>query len=225
MTVLISKSSIYSFLLYRYNNRGKEWVDKGIASFKNVSFRLNKETLLSENTEQSGTFYPVRDSCNKKDDPQEQYVLTDALFYHATVSLSGDYINVTITNENSVIIDTQYPREMKRAYTMTDFNCDGKYSYMILRSSNRKDCQKKCQENNGEWSATEFTCTIQQYLSNLCFRVKEQHKTARYMVFVSLFFIIIWPCIMTMLVCCCSTCFAMVLLGAAKKSEDSDKAV
>ena len=173
----MSKSSIYIFLLYRYNNRAKEWVDKGIASFKNVSFMLNKETLLTENTEQSGTFYPVRDSCNKKDDPQEQCVLTDALFYHTTISLSGDYINVTITNKNLVIIDTQYPRGMKRAYTMTDFNCDSKYSYMILRSSNRKDCQKKCQENNGEWSKTESTCTIQQYLSNLCFRVKDVDGT------------------------------------------------
>lgn len=136
-------------LVNRYNYRAKQWIDQGITAFKNVSFRLNKETVFSENTERFGTFYPVRDSCNKKDDPQEQCVLTDALFYHATVSLSGDYINVTITNENSVIIDTQYPRGMKRAYTMADFNCDGKYSYMILRSSNRKDCQKKCQENNG----------------------------------------------------------------------------
>ena len=161
----MSKSSIYIFLLYRYNNRAKEWVDKGIASFKNVSFMLNKETLLTENTEQSGTFYPVRDSCNKKDDPQEQCVLTDALFYNATMSLSGDYANIIITNENSVIVDTQYPRVVKDILTSKGLGCS--------ESDNEEQCAKaSCEKHHGKWK--DWRCTVIWYLSNICFRVKDE---------------------------------------------------
>lgn len=126
-TVLMSKSSM-RWLLSRYNYRAKEWVDHGIQSFDNVTFRLNKETVLSKSTERSGTFYPVRDKCTKEGDPSDHCVLTDALFYHTNISPSGDYVNVTITNNNSVIIDVQYPRVTKKVFTYDDLNCEDSYS-------------------------------------------------------------------------------------------------
>lgn len=112
----------------RYNYRAKEWVEHGIESFKNVTFKLNNIIVLSENTERSGSFYPVRDTCDMEGDPKEHCIFTDALFYNTTIRLSSNY-DVIITNENSVIIDEMYPREKVDVLSRTALNCDKEYSY------------------------------------------------------------------------------------------------
>ena len=76
-------------------------------------------------TETTGKYYPVRDSCNKYDDPAEKCVYTQALFYQSYVSASSGPVNVKVSANSSTFVNQQYESQRTNIYTRADLGCDG----------------------------------------------------------------------------------------------------
>ena len=76
-------------------------------------------------TETIGKYYPVRDSCNKYDDPAEKCVYTQALFYQTYVSASSGPVNVKVSANSSTFVNQQYESQRTNIYTRADLGCDG----------------------------------------------------------------------------------------------------
>ena len=91
--------------------------------FKDVTFEVNK-VVAEADTTATGKYYPVRDTCMKKDDPQEKCILTEALFYRHFISKEkADKIDVTITSENNTIVNTSYAASKEKYYDAHDLDC------------------------------------------------------------------------------------------------------
>lgn len=109
----------------RYNERAKEWINGGMEFFRDVPFEINKVATLADQTA-TGKFYPVRDSCMKKDDPAEKCLLTEALFYKGYVSLEqnpSERVSVEITSSSNTVANNSYPSTKKVYYSASDLGC------------------------------------------------------------------------------------------------------
>ena len=76
-------------------------------------------------TETIGKYYPVRDSCNKYDDPAEKCVYTQALFYQSYVSVSSGFVSIELEANSSTFVNHQYETQQTNIYTRADLGCDG----------------------------------------------------------------------------------------------------
>ena len=100
--------------------------------FKDVSFVVNNNAAEVE-TAATGKYYPVRDTCMKKDDPQEKCVLTEALYYAQFISKeNADKINLTISSENSTVVNSSYAASKEKYYDAHDLDCS-KDTYAYFR--------------------------------------------------------------------------------------------
>ena len=101
--------------------------------YKNATFTVNK--VKAENdTETPGQYYPVRDSCKKKDDPTEGCMTTEGFFYKGYKEISPVSSSVTISVESSgnSIVSKTYDTTKTYHYSPSDLGCSkDTYSFSI----------------------------------------------------------------------------------------------
>ena len=142
-------------------------MDNGIDFFRNASFYLNDiSSKFDVNSETSGNYYPVRDSCNKDDDPEEGCLSTDALYYELSLVLpSTPYVRVAILGDSSEsVVDEEYIASFREVLTPSDINCD---------DDDLSRCDSMCHDRGGTWDSWREECTVYRYLSNFCYRVNK----------------------------------------------------
>lgn len=96
----------------------------GLEFYKNASFNVNGNPAEADTTV-SGSNYPVRDTCMKKNDPEEKCVLTEGLYYKSFVSLSsGDDVEIKITSDElGNVVNKRYASTKEEFYTASDLGC------------------------------------------------------------------------------------------------------
>ena len=128
LRILVLKESksglLFIFLIVRYNRRASEWVNGGMDFYKNATFTINK-VIAGNDTETPGQYYPVRDSCKKKDDPTEGCMTTEGFFYKGSKEISPVSSSVTISIESSgnSIINKSYDTIKTYYYYPSDLGC------------------------------------------------------------------------------------------------------
>ena len=88
---------------------------------------------MTVNQEKTGSYYPVRDSCDKEGDPSEKCILTDALFYQGHIPVEKDNVNVKITNKDIQIVNQAYAKTVTSYLSKSDLGCeDEEYSFLCF---------------------------------------------------------------------------------------------
>lgn len=128
-------SSLFEYFFSRYNSRAKEWVNGGLDLFKEASFTVG-DNVAEADTTATGKFYPIRDSCMKKDDPAEKCLTTEALFYKSYVSYGEIATTLKIKSGEDIVVSKDYPSNKKIYYDPSDLGCTKEmyfsYSFYIL---------------------------------------------------------------------------------------------
>lgn len=91
-------------------------------TYRNANFTVNGIPTESVTTT-SGSYYPVRDSCMKKNDPEEKCLLTDALYYKTYITGSIMTAEVEIKSNGTKLINKKYSTEKKIVYYPSDLGC------------------------------------------------------------------------------------------------------
>lgn len=71
-------------IIPRYNQRIREWESEGVIQLENMSFYISYRNISQDYdlvTEGFGEFYPFRDRCDKKYDPE---CLNSSVYYYST---------------------------------------------------------------------------------------------------------------------------------------------
>lgn len=144
----------------RYNTRAKQWVQEGIPTFGNASFTFSGTNLIPVTTT-SGNYYPVRDTCSKKGDPEEKCVYTNAYYYSGLIPLDLNRFHASLYSNNHSIVSEYYDNSITKYYTPSDLGC----------SKDTSKCASKCSNKGGEWSSSSRQCTVTKYLSEVCYRL------------------------------------------------------
>lgn len=129
----IAESVLGCVVRRRYNKRAVEWNNQSIALFSNAHFSLNNAQVdFKPHTETSGSFYPMRDACNKKGDPAEGCVRTDAYMYKGYMySQSSSQTSIRIMSDGNEVVDSSYSTEKVKYYSRSQLGCS-KDSYAFL---------------------------------------------------------------------------------------------
>ena len=142
--------------------RAEKWNTIGLPTFREANFTVNRERLFAV-TETSGSYYPVRDACNKKGDPSTGCNYTEALYYEtmAKVDPFDSSISIVLKGNNSDIVNTSYRTFATKTYTPSERGCSKKTA----------ECSSTCHNKGGSWDSSRRLCTITRYLNELCYRV------------------------------------------------------
>lgn len=157
---------MFSFLILnsRYNERAKKWVEEGLESFRDVDFSVSGQKMDMDTTV-SGKYYPVRDSCDKEDDPVDKCVYTEALYYKTSIPLSPFETTITIMSDGEELVSSAYRNTYSEIYTASDLGC----------SEEESECISECNSKDGEWDYYNEYCTVTYYLNSVCYRVAKEN--------------------------------------------------
>ena len=125
---------LFFFLIVRYNRRAGEWVNGGMDFYKNATFTVNKVKAVPD-TETPGEYYPVRDSCKKKNDPTEGCMTTEGYFYKASKNISSiitSTVTINVESSGNSIVSKTYDTTKTYHYSPSDLGCSkDTYSFSI----------------------------------------------------------------------------------------------
>lgn len=160
----------------RYNARAKVWMSSGITQFKDITFRVNNQKMWSSNST-GGVYYPVRDSCDKKGDPEERCLAADSHYYYQSVEKKGESVTVRVTQGDDEIVERTYPASRSVNYDASDLLCEEAIEYLRRQGVICRECSGKCLDKGGEWDGRREICTVTQYLYRICYRVNKVKDT------------------------------------------------
>ena len=112
-------------MITRYNKRAKEWNNETIAFFSKANFSLeNTHKEFVPYTQTSGSYYPIRDTCTKKGDPNEGCMQTDAFLFKAYMDTPvSSRVEISIASENKTMVKSSYDRKKEKYYTASQIGC------------------------------------------------------------------------------------------------------
>ncbi|KAK8824344.1 hypothetical protein WA577_006742 [Blastocystis sp. JDR] len=158
-------------LIRKYNKAAKEWSENGIAAFANQHFyaKSSSGTLpMIETTRIDGECYPVRDTCNRYEDPPEGCNLTKALYYASTSLVLNHQGVVYIQRQNySQIAKIAFKNNITYVLNRSDLNC----------GLHPERCSTFCNQLHGIWNTTRGLCHIELFIQSICIRVKSVDGT------------------------------------------------
>ena len=123
------------FLVTSYNEQAIAWNNTYIYEMVNSSFFLtvDKSRFFEDvNTNSTGDFYPYRDSCSKKNDPE---CFSPSVYYKSfsIPSHLSNNPNVILKSSSAVILNTTIPFVKNITLTPSQLNCniEGKYNFLF----------------------------------------------------------------------------------------------
>jgi hypothetical protein len=138
----------------------------------------NNSIWFDQETKGFGEFYPYRDLCNKKGDPE---CLSSPVLYFKAYFLPMDD-NATLRvieqgNGHAFFTDTLlFSRELR--LHKKDISCSGGNEYNLFIHLNFSAvCAKECEKRHGEWNTIDNLCIINIYLNSICIRITRKNET------------------------------------------------
>lgn len=112
-------------MIPRYNTRAKEWNNETIAFFSKANFSLeNMHKEFVPDTQTNGSYYPVRDTCTMKGDPDGGCIQTDAFLFKVDIDTpTTTMIEISIASENETMIKSSYNLKKVKYYTASEIDC------------------------------------------------------------------------------------------------------
>ncbi|KAK8799572.1 hypothetical protein WA158_006121 [Blastocystis sp. Blastoise] len=146
-----------------YNNLTSKW-EESVEDFSHTSFRVNGQ-LMEQITWATGSYYPVRDSCDKDGDPEGGCKSAQVAYYKLNSKTYDGYFSLT-NSQDDVIYYASYPRVKVQILSKLDLLC----------LDEPMDCRENCEDNHGgDYSSGE--CRITEYLNRITIRVSKQNST------------------------------------------------
>lgn len=112
----------------RYNKAAQVWVNGGRDQFMNLVFNLTDssgKTKYNAVSTKSGLFYPTRDRCNKKGDPKEGCLYTEAMYYDEDILWmdKGNYFTIEDSQGNVIRKETNLSGSLNYTRSAKELGC------------------------------------------------------------------------------------------------------
>ncbi|KAK8805666.1 hypothetical protein WA158_002322 [Blastocystis sp. Blastoise] len=142
-----------------YNSDMLQW-EKNRETFSSSVFRVNNVVMTNDDS-QNGSYWPIRDTCDKKSDPGIGCRSAVASSYYIYVD-SNNATDITISDSSHDIYSTKLPLETTDTYNYQHFSCITSDLNCII---------SKCNAIGGVWNTTH--CIQHLFLNNICIRVRK----------------------------------------------------
>ncbi|KNB45214.1 hypothetical protein JH06_1252 [Blastocystis sp. subtype 4] len=146
-----------------YNEFAKQWINTGISVISSTQFNITSSSLSQKFkpiTQVDGFYYPFRDKCNEKGDPE--CLITPAFFYDSSIVVDKFYpTHSVVTDGGQFVLNDTFVFSRVLVFSPLDLHCN----------TVRPLCEEKCIDMEGQWNETTERCSIQQYLNSVCYRL------------------------------------------------------
>lgn len=112
-------------MMYRYNRFAEQWMNTGISIMNNTQFNITSISMSQQFkpiTQVDGFYYPFRDKCTEKGDPE--CLITPAFFYDSSIVVDEYYpTHSIVTDAGQIVLNDTFVFRRVLTFSPLDLHC------------------------------------------------------------------------------------------------------